>query len=63
MFMEVIVIFKSVDDSLSINWKTGLIPRIFKSSVKYMKAHIISLLLLFFIVVFRMVLQSYTYMT
>ena len=44
-------------------WKPGLIPRLFKSSVNYMKAPIIYLSLLLFISVIRMALQSYTYMT
>ena len=63
MFMVVIVRFKAVDDSLSMKWKPGWIPQIFKYSVKYVKALIVSLSLLFFIAVVRMVLQPYTYIT
>ena len=58
-FMEFIVIFKSVYVSLSTKLKPGLIPQIFKSSVNYVNALIISLSLLFFIAVVRMVLQTY----
>ena len=61
--MEVIVVFKAVDASLSMIWKPGVIPQNFISSVNYVKARIISLSLLFFIAVFSMALQSYTYMT
>ena len=43
MYMVVIVSFKAVDDSLSIKWNPGLIPRIFKYSVNYVKASIIYL--------------------
>ena len=60
MFMEVIVIFKYVDASLSIKWKIGLIIRLFNHSVKSVKARIISLSLIFFIAVVRMALQPYT---
>ena len=63
MFMSVIVSFKSVDASLSMKWKPGLIPRIFKSSVNDVKAIIISLSLLLFISVVRMALHLYTYIT
>ena len=63
MVMEVIVIFKAVNASLSIKWKPWLIYQIFKSSVNDVKSLIISLSILFFITVVRMVLQSYTYMT
>ena len=63
MFMEVIVIFKAIDASLSMKWNHGLIPRLLKSSVNDVKSLIVSLSLLFFVAVFRMVLQSYTYIT
>ena len=63
MSMVVIVILKDVDASLSMKWNHGLIPRIFKYSVNYVKACIISLSLILFIAVVGMVLQSYTYMT
>ena len=61
--MEVIVIFKVIDASLSMKWKPGLIPQLLKSSVNDVKALIISLSLLFLIAVVRMVLQSYKYIT
>ena len=54
MFMEVIVIFKDVDTSLYMKWKPGLIPQLFKYSVNYVKALIISLSLLFFVALVRM---------
>ena len=54
MFMVFIVIFMSVHASLSMNWEPGLIPRIFKSSVKDVKDLIISVSLIFFIAVVRM---------
>ena len=63
MLMEVIVIFKAVDDSLSMKWKPWLILQLFNSLVNSVKAHIISLSLIFFIAVVRMALQSYTYIT
>ena len=63
MFMVAIVRFKAVDVSLSVKWRPGLIPRIFKSSVNDVKSLSISLSLLFFVAVFRMALQSYTYIT
>ena len=62
MLMEVIVIFKALDASISIKWKLGLIPRLFKSSIKSVMSHIISLSLLLFIDVAQMALQQYTYM-
>ena len=62
-FLVVIFSFKAVDDSLSMKWNPGWIPRLFKSSVKDVKALIISLSLLFFIDVVSMKLQSYTYIT
>ena len=43
MFMVVIVIFKAVYVSLSMKWKNGLIQRLFKYSVKYVKTCIIYL--------------------
>ena len=43
MFLVVIVRFKAVDASLSMKWKPRRIPQIFKSSVKDVKALIISL--------------------
>ena len=58
MFMEFIVIYKALYDSLPIKVKPGLIPLIFKSSVNYVKALIVSLSLLLFVVLVRMVLQS-----
>ena len=61
MYVEFIVIFKAVDASLSIKWKTGLIPRIFKFSFKPVKDRIISFPLLYFIAVFSIALQSYKY--
>ena len=63
ILMVEIVSFKAVDDLSSMKWKPGWIPWIFKSSVKYVKALIISLSLLFFISVVRMALQPYTYIT
>ena len=60
MLMVVIIIFKAVDASLSMKWKHGWIPWIFKSSVKDVKVLIISLSIIFFITAFRMALQSYT---
>ena len=63
MLVVVIFIFKALGSSLSMKCRPGLIPRLFKSSVNYVKYRIISLSLLFFVAVFRMVLQSYTYMT
>ena len=63
MSMVVIVILKAVDPSLSHIWNPGLIPRLFKSSVNYVKVCIISLSLLFLIDFIRMVLKSYTHMT
>ena len=63
MFMEVIVSFKAVYASLSMKWKPGLIPQIFKSSVNDVKALIIPLSPLLFIAVVSMALQSYTYIT
>ena len=57
IFMVVIVSFKEVDASLSMKWKPGRIPRRFKSSVKDVKALIISLSLLSFISVVRMALH------
>ena len=57
MFVVVISIFKGVYVSLSIEWNPGLIPRIFNSSVDYVKACIISLSRLFFIDVVSMALQ------
>ena len=62
MFMVFIIIFKAADDSLSIKCNHGLIPQIFKSLVNSVKAHIISLSLLFLVSVVSMTLQSYTYM-
>ena len=63
MFMEVIVIFKFVDASLSMKWNPGSIPRLLKSSVNSVKAFIIYLSLLVFIDLVSMELKSYTYMT
>ena len=54
---------KSVDASLSMKWKPGLIPRRFKSSVNDVKDIIIYLSILFFIAVVSMALQYYTYIT
>ena len=62
MFIEVIVIFQAVEDSLYMKWKPGLIPQLFKSSVKYLNSGIISFSLIFFIYVVSMELQSYTCM-
>ena len=61
--MVFIVSFKAVDNLLSMKWKPGWIPQTFKSSVKDVKALIISVSLLFFIAVVRMSLESYPYMT
>ena len=63
MLMVVIVIFKAVDASISMKWKPGLIPRLFKSSGNYVKACIVSFSLLFFVDVFWVVLRAYIYMT
>ena len=63
MSMVGIVILKAVGASLSMKWNPGLIPWIFKSSVNYANACIISFSLLFFINAVRRALQSYTYMT
>ena len=54
MLMEVIVIFKAVDVSLSVKWKPGFITWILKSSVNDVKALIISLSLIFFVAVVSM---------
>ena len=43
IFIVVIFIFKAVDTLLSMKWKPGCVPRLFKSSVKDVKALIISL--------------------
>ena len=43
MFMDVIVIFKNADASLSMIFKPGLILRLLKSSVNSAKARIIYL--------------------
>ena len=61
--MVVIVSFNAVDALLSMKWKPGMIPRLFKSSVNYVKSLIVSLSIQFFIYVVSMVLQSYTYIT
>ena len=58
MLMEVIFIFKLIDTSLSMKWKPGLIPQIFKYSVIDVKDLIIYLSLLLFVAIFRMALQS-----
>ena len=63
MSMIVMENFKAVDASFSIKFNIGLIPRFFKSSVSYAKARIIYLLLLLFIAVASMALQSYKYIT
>ena len=63
MFTFVIVSFKAVYALLSMQWKPGWIPRLFKYLVKDVKDLIISLSLLFFITVVRMELQSYKYIT
>ena len=63
IFMVIIVSFKAVDAPLSMKWKPGWIPLLFKSLVKDMKNLIISFSLLFFISVVRILLQSYTYIT
>ena len=63
MFMVFTVRFKVVDALLSMKWKPGWIRRIFKSSDKDLKSHIVSLLILFFIAVVRMALQSYKHIT
>ena len=54
MFMEVIFIFNAVYASLSMKWKPGLIPCLFKTSVNDVKALIIYLSLLYFISVVMM---------
>ena len=61
MFIVFIVIFYSADASFSVKCNPGFFSRVFKSSVNYVKARIIFLSLLFFIDIFRMALQSYTY--
>ena len=63
MFMVVIVRFKAVYALLSMKWKPGLIPRLFKSPVNDVKALIITLSLLLFISIVRMALNPYTYIT
>ena len=62
MSTVVIVIFKAVDASFYMKWNPGLIPRISKSSVNYVKYCILSLSLLLFIVVVKISLKSYKYM-
>ena len=62
MSMVIVAILKSVDASLSMKWIPGLILQLYKSVVNSMKSHIISLSLILFVAVFRMALQSYTYM-
>ena len=52
--------FKAIDAPFSMEWKPGLIQRIFKSPVNSAKARIISLTILFFVAIGRMELQSYT---
>ena len=59
MFMVVIIVFKAVDAVLSMEWKPGWIPGIFKSSVKDVKALITYSSLLLLIAAVRMALQSY----
>ena len=56
-----LTIFNAADASITMKWNPEFIPRIFKSVVNYVKSRIISFSLLFFIAVFRMALQSYTY--
>ena len=63
VFFVFIVRFNVVDALLSMKWKTGWIPRPFKSSVKYVKDVIISLSLLFFVAVVSMALKAYTYIS
>ena len=63
MSMFFVDIFNAVDASFSMKWNPGLILRLFKSVVNYVKACIISLSIIIFVIVFRMVLQSYTYIT
>ena len=63
VFMVSVVIFKAVDALLPMKWKPGWVTRIFKSSFKDVKYLIISLSLIFFVAVVRMVSQSYTYLT
>ena len=53
MFMVVVFRFKAVDASMSMKWKPGWIPQLFKSSVKYLKYLIVSLSLIFIVVVVR----------
>ena len=52
--MFIIVRVKAVDSSLSMEWKPGFIPQIFKSSFNDLKCLIIFLSLLFFVDVVRM---------
>ena len=59
--MVAMAIFNASDDSLSMKWNPGFIPRVFKYVVNFVKACIISLSLLVFIAVVIMTLQSYTY--
>ena len=47
--MVVMAFLNSGDASLSMMWNPGLIPRLFKSAVNYVKARIIYLSLLLFI--------------
>ena len=61
--MAVRTIFNAVDASLSMIWNPGLIQRHFISVVNDVKARIISLSFVLFIAVFRMALESYTYIT
>ena len=63
MFMVAISRFKALDALLSMKKKPGLVPRLLKSSVNYVKALIISLSPILFIAVVRMALQPYTYIT
>ena len=60
MSMVVIVIFKAVDASLSMNWDPGSTPWFLNYPVNYVKDHLISLSLPFFIAVVWRALQSYT---
>ena len=55
--------FKAVDNLLSMIWNPGFILLLFKYVIIHVKAHIISLSFMVFIVFVVMVLQPYTYIT
>ena len=63
MSKVVIAVFKAADAPLSRKWNPGLVLRLFKSVVNYVKACIISLSILLFVSIVGVALQSYAYMT